>query len=169
MSSNWESLENQKLNQATAAEIQVRPGGFWIRFVAAIIDSVIVGVGSLFLVIPIGVLIGVVGASDAAGSGLVVASLQLLSNLFGLVIAFFYAGYFYSQHGATPGKKILNLQLVHSETGVNPSFLVGGFRDTIGKLLSTIILMIGYLIAAFRSDKKALHDILFSTQVIRKS
>ena len=40
-----------------------------------------------------------------------------------------------------------------------------GLRETVGKFVSAIVLLIGYLMAAFRQDKRALHDFLFSSQV----
>ena len=41
--------------------------------------------------------------------------------------------------------------------------------ETVGKFLSALILMIGFIMAGFRQDKRALHDLLFRTQVLRRS
>jgi uncharacterized RDD family membrane protein YckC len=77
-----------------------------------------------------------------------------------------YAGYFYSKEGATPGKKAMGLTLVTS-TG-NVTFFQGALRDTVGKWISGIILMIGFLMALFREDGRALHDLMFNTRVVSK-
>lgn len=68
---------------------------------------------------------------------------------------------------ATPGKLIFNLQVVNNKNE-KLSFVTGGLRDSFGKSLSGLILGIGYLMGLIRSDKKALHDIIFKTTVIER-
>jgi len=82
-----------------------------------------------------------------------------------LLIDGIYAGYFYSKDGATPGKKAMGLKLVTSSGKIN--FFQGALRDTVGKWISGLILMIGYLMALFREDGRALHDLMFDTKVIK--
>lgn len=81
---------------------------------------------------------------------------------------FVYAGYFYSAHSATPGKMIFNLQVVR-DSGTKLNFMEAGFRDGVGKLISGLILGIGYLMAFFRADKRTLHDLIFKTKVVVKT
>ncbi len=89
-------------------------------------------------------------------------------RLAGVLGHFFYGAFFYSQYGKTPGKMLLDIQVTNVDTGLKPSFLVGGFRDTLGRFLDMLTLGIGYLIAFFRADKRALHDLLFNTIVIQE-
>lgn len=77
-----------------------------------------------------------------------------------------YAGYFYSKDGATPGKKAMGLEVITSEGKLN--FFQGALRDTVGKWISSIILMIGYIMAMFREDGRALHDLMLDTKVIKR-
>lgn len=83
-----------------------------------------------------------------------------------LLIDGLYAGYFYSQDGATPGKKALGLRVVSSQDKMN--FFQGALRDTVGKWVSGLLLMIGYIMILFREDGRGLHDLMFDTQVVKK-
>lgn len=83
-----------------------------------------------------------------------------------LLVDGIYAGYFYSKAGATPGKKAMGIVVISSAEQVN--FFQGALRDTVGKWISGIILMIGYLMALFRADGRALHDLMFDTRVVEK-
>ena len=145
---------------------QQTPGPVGRRFVAGIIDGVICGVLTFPLSFVTGLLIGFLGVtSNGEPNSMTTISLQLGSNVVNLIAAFFYYGWFYSNKGATPGKLLMKLRVSHSEMGTNLSYGRAFLRETVGKFLSAIILMIGYLMAVFRDDKRALHDLLFSTQV----
>jgi uncharacterized RDD family membrane protein YckC len=80
---------------------------------------------------------------------------------------FLYSGYFYSSHLATPGKMIFGIQVI-KDSGAKLEFLEAGLRDSVGKFVSSVILGIGYLMAFFRSDRRALHDLMFKTRVVEK-
>lgn len=85
-----------------------------------------------------------------------------------ILTEFIYAGYFYSIHSATPGKIVFDLQVVKvSEEKL--SFVEAGLRDIFGKMISGLILCIGYLMPFFRQDRRALHDLIFKTKVITKT
>lgn len=127
--------------------ISEKPAPIGSRFFAAVIDRII-------LVI-IGFLLNLLIRFDG-GFALPIATSLLVDGI--------YAGYFYSKNGATPGKKAMGLKLVTSERKVN--FIQGALRDTIGKWVSSIILMIGYIMALFREDGRALHDLMFDTKVV---
>ncbi|MBC7530006.1 MAG: RDD family protein [Oligoflexus sp.] len=137
---------------------KIEPAGFGIRFLANIIDGIILGVMTL----PISLVFG--RFQNKAHPSI---KLTILSNLILLILAGFYYAYFYSKKGASPGKSMLNLRVVDFNTGTNPSFQTAFIRDTIGKLLSAVVLMGGYVIVLFRSDKRAMHDLISDTQVIR--
>lgn len=70
------------------------------------------------------------------------------------------------KYGATFGKMIIRAKIARndgSELGYGFAFL-----RFIGKILSELACYIGYLLAGFRQDRRALHDILVGTQVIYK-
>ena len=78
-----------------------------------------------------------------------------------------YYGFFYSQRGASPGKLAMGLQVVDARTGRFLTPWISIFRETIGTMLSWAIFSIGYLMAAFRYDRRAFHDLLFESVVVR--
>jgi len=88
--------------------------------------------------------------------------------LFYFVLPFVYYGWFYAEKGATPGKLLMGLKVSHSRTGAPLTYLRAWCREVPGKGLSLLILGIGYLIAATRPDKRALHDLLCDTEVLEK-
>lgn len=120
------------------------------RTAAFILDRLIINVAA-----------SVLSAQIAQGAWETIVSAQL-------VMEFLYAGYFYSERQATPGKMALGLVVV-SGSGAKLSFLQAGLRDSLGKLLSVSILGIGYFIAFFRRDKRALHDLIFDTHVLEQT
>jgi uncharacterized RDD family membrane protein YckC len=124
----------------------VEYAGFWIRFAAVLIDG-------LILIIP-NLILTAIAAGDLA-TGWV---LQFLLN------AAYVVG-FWSAKGATPGKMILNLEITRvdgSEIGAGTAI-----ARYFGYFLSSITLGIGYLMIAFSSDKRGLHDRVADTIVIR--
>lgn len=78
-----------------------------------------------------------------------------------------YYGFFYSQRGASPGKLAMGLQVIDARTGRFLTPWVSIFRETIGTMLSWAIVSIGYLMAAIRYDRRAFHDLLFESVVVR--
>jgi uncharacterized RDD family membrane protein YckC len=150
-----------QLNLSSVPTQTSRPGGFWIRFAATVIDGLIIGVVCLPLKLVFEIGAGVAG--DGALK-LVIAGLGMVLQY---VIMFFYYGWFYSNKGASPGKLLMGLKVLDSETGAHLSYWRAFFRETIGKIISGITLCIGFIMAGVRDDKKALHDMMFNTQVIR--
>ena len=140
------------------------------RFIAMIIDGVIVGVGTTIIGFVIGLIGGViVGALSAATGSDGLAALgtiliNLLASLISMAICFGYEGYFLSTSGATIGKKVMGLRVLHA--GQNPTFLRGGCRY-LAKGISFFICMIGYIMACFTQDNKALHDMICDTIVVK--
>lgn len=129
-------------------------GGFWIRSLALAVDSTV-----LFLVtIVVAVLLSFLGEGAAMIGGLVCVLLQLL--YWPLMHA--------SARQATIGKQMLGLKVTHAETGERISILRALARDVVGKIISSLVLGIGYLIAAFTARKQGLHDYVAATVVVRE-
>lgn len=132
---------------------------FGQRLVAAIIDNVLLRV----LGTVVGVAIGALGAASEADESVVMG----IAIVIGIVLQWlYYALQESSEAQATVGKKLLGLVVV-SLTGERISFGQATGRY-FGKLLSTIILLIGYLMQPFTEKKQALHDLLAGTLVIKK-
>ena len=142
----------------------VRYGGFWIRFVAAIIDGVIVQA----VVMPLSFLVG--GATGFAGamSGIQTTGLQIMGGAFGFVIgvagSWLYEALMESSaRQATLGKMIFQMK-VTDLFGNRITFSRATGRY-FAKWLSGLTLFIGYIIAGFTERKQALHDMVAGTLV----
>lgn len=94
-----------------------------------------------------------------------VMALNLIS---GLILTFLYVGYFYKHRGATLGKSILNLKVVRLPYAEAPNYKTAFMRDLFGKFISVFAFFIGYLMVFFRKDRRALHDLIADTVVLRR-
>jgi len=144
------------------------PAGFWIRFVAAIIDWVIVFIAQTIVLLPFPEYHASFNPETAALNQISIPFLLLSLAISWVVVPLGYYGWFYKNKGGTPGKLLLGLRVLKSDTGTNLSYLTTWLREIPGKFLSAIILCIGFILAGLRSDKKALHDLMMGTQVVRK-
>ena len=146
----------------------VIPGGFWRRVGAAMIDSATYSVLQFPFTFLYGFVLGVSGVLNGADSQhntTMPVLLAIGSYIISFAVAFFYYGWFYKNKGATPCKMLMRLRVARADTGTNLTYWRTFFRETIGKILSSLVLFIGFLLVAFRQDKRGLHDLLFNTQV----
>lgn len=142
--------------------------GFWIRFVAIIIDGVILGIVNWIIRLPLMAIIGAgsIGAASS-GSGVGVGAILAASGLLLLIsfaVGIAYEVYFLSTRGATPGKMVLGLKVIRADGG--PISVGLAFGRYLGRLLSGFTLLIGFIMAGFDSEKRALHDRICDTRVI---
>lgn len=154
------------LSASLPAAIAVRYGGFWMRFVAFVIDAILVHLVILPLTALLGALIGVAGTAvrmPGVGvhvvSGVAGVALLLLANWI------YEAAFESSARQATVGKMALGLKVTDLE-GQRISFARATGRH-FAKLVSSMILFIGYIMAGFSERKQALHDLIAGTLVMR--
>lgn len=143
--------------------------GFWIRFAAKIVDQIILSVVNFVLFMAIGIVVGVMAGASHQGRGqLDAASIIMVVAVYAFSIFFpaIYSGYFLSRHGATPGKMACGVRVIRSEG--DPLTFWRGFGRTFAEMLSGLILAIGYIMAAFDGQKRALHDHICDTRVVYK-
>ncbi len=138
-------------------------GGFWIRFVAYLIDSIVLGVGGSIVGGILGALIGFAMASGVASEEAgVVAS--VVSALVSIVVNWLYYAFLESsQWQATLGKKVLGL-VVTDMDGRRISFGRATGRY-FAKFISSLILGFGYFMAGWTQRKQGLHDMIAGTLV----
>ncbi len=137
--------------------------GFWLRFVAAIIDSLIL--------LPLAIVSVVFNfANNAATDNNVKIGIALGSMFYSLCCVVVQWLYFALQESsraqATVGKRLMSIQ-VTDRAGNR----IGFGRATgryFGKILSALILYIGFMMAGWTQRKQALHDMLADTLVVRK-
>lgn len=149
-----------------AATIRTAYAGFWLRFVAWIIDSLILSAAFLIILVPLAPLL--FRHRPFVGPMLMPATMALLFwfyafNLLGVWL--YFALFESSTWQATPGKRVLGL-FVTDMQGRQISFGRATVRF-FGKLLSSAVLFIGYFMAGFTAQKQALHDMLADCLVLR--
>ena len=140
----------------------VRYGGFWMRGLALLLDGLIFGA----ICIPLYLIVGFGGGVFRVftpGEAPPLAPL-LLMEVLSIALAVVYQVWFVTKKGGTPGKLALGLRVVTPDG----KYLTTG--RALGRyfayFLDSFTLCIGYLIAAFDSEKRALHDHVCNTRVI---
>jgi len=133
--------------------------GFWKRFAAFFIDSIIINTVIFFAAVVFGILYGLV-FQTAKG-------VEVLGGLLGFAIYWLYFALFESsQAQATPGKMLLGIKVTDAnENRVSFARASGRF---FAKFISSMFLCAGYVITAFTQKKQALHDILADCLVMEK-
>jgi len=126
--------------------------GFWIRFLAYLVDSFIVTVGFVGIMALLGLM------------GLELAGAEIIFLVLGIL---YWALMQSSKQQATLGKALCGLK-VGGPNGERISAARALGREA-AKIISSLTLLIGFVIAAFTRNKQALHDFVASTYVVRAS
>ena len=141
--------------------------GFWLRFGAAFIDGLIIGIPVFGIGILVVVGLGLHEEFDNQNSP-VPALLDLGFRLVYFLIAWIYSAVQESgPHMATFGKRACGI-VVTDLNGQRISFGRASGRF-FGEILSGITWYIGYIMAGFTEKSQALHDMVAGTLVVRKS
>jgi len=157
----FKEIRPVSLNLAPPSLHNVHYAGFWVRVVASIIDGVIMK-GSIFI------LAFFFGAPLLMSPSISIHSLssQIFSGGFSFIAMVLYETLCVGKWGATPGKMFLRLKIVNQDG--TPVDYLKSFARHFAKYLSGMILLIGYIMVAFDSEKKGLHDYICGTRVITK-
>jgi len=145
-------------NPTDAITTTDKPAEFLFRLFAHFIDAAIIGVPGNGLIAIIRSSLGELDTEKAKALIIVSGAMPFL-----LMIPYF--GYCYSQKGTTLGKMILGLRVQRYPSGGNLTFIKAALREVIGKSVSLLTLGIGYLMIFFQPEKRALHDLMFESQV----
>lgn len=134
--------------------------GFWLRAAAFLLDSLLL---ALVYAAVEAVLVAVFGVFMHLHDWLPL----VFFGTSGLLLTWcWYAAFESSPWQATPGKKLLRLQVTTLQGG-RVSFWRALGRQA-GKVVSKFLFGLGYLFAAFTRRKQALHDMFASTLVVRR-
>jgi uncharacterized RDD family membrane protein YckC len=137
---------------AASAAVTGAKAGFWIRVVAFIIDSILVGV--------INAIIAAILSSNTTGR-------TGIQTLLGII----YFSYFWSASspwpGQTVGDKLLNLRVIRTDG--SDLTIVQAFIRYIGLFISFIVIFIGVIWVAFDPNKQGWHDKIAGTYVVKTS
>lgn len=148
-----------------------RYGGFWIRFVAKFIDSLIVGIPVMILYLVGAFALGFNAFTPQAGPpdmSALLASLgfQLGVQAIGVALGGLYNVFFIVKYAATPGKMAVGLRVIMADGG---RVLVGrAIGRYFAEMVSGLACYIGYIIAGFDDQKRSLHDHMCNTRVVYK-
>ncbi|MCP9486838.1 MAG: RDD family protein [Gaiellaceae bacterium MAG52_C11] len=122
--------------------------GFWRRFVASLVDGIVIGVVQVILLAFL---------SDNAATAVVI--------LIGLAYYTYFEG---SASGQTPGKKALGIRVLSLEDG-GPIGYGRAFIRYIGRIVSTIPLLLGYFWMIWDKEKQTWHDKFAGSVVVPES
>ena len=147
----------QKVKEGKSTTGAMIFGGFWLRFGAKFLDGIITGIFNMGVTFAAGFML----QGDTANPAMF---LFLIFAPFAITVA--YATFFVGRFQATPGKMAAGLIIV-SPDGNRISYL-RAFCRHLAEIISSIILLIGYIMAAFDKEKRTLHDRICSTRVIKK-
>ena len=130
---------NEKMKVGMTYEL----GDVGARFVALIVDNIIVGIvaGILF------------GAGGEAGGGI------------GFVLGLVYYWYFWTrQNGQTPGKMMMKLRVIKADGSELSD--VDALIRAVGYYISGMFICLGYIWALFDDENRTWHDMLAGTRVV---
>jgi uncharacterized RDD family membrane protein YckC len=162
-------------------QTQVTPttyGSFGARFVAMIIDYIIIGILQAVVITPILAVVGLGVASqadnldnlsEAEAIGLVGSIMAGVASTMLIVYAIsilYFAIMESSKSQASVGKMALGLKV----TDMNGERIPFGkaLLRSVGKIISGMIIYIGFIMAAFTEKKQGLHDLIANTLVLKK-
>jgi uncharacterized RDD family membrane protein YckC len=146
-----EPTENQVVETTDLKTEDLKFAGFWIRFAALLLDGIVL-YGVFFL-------LRLVLNVDLMRPPANVTFIEY-------IIMFTYYVSLTVLYGQTLGKMALGIQVVRQDGSPNTwGYII--LREVIGKFVSTVILLIGYIMAGFDSKKRGLHDRIGSTYVVK--
>jgi len=173
------SLSNSELN--VIREVlppRLNYAGFWVRVLAKCVDSFILSVIVMIV-------------SDAMGIRPDFPSMHSLAEVFrflnqmsaeqlnqyleqmrgvgrvALIVGLAYNWFFLRRFSATPGKLLLGIKVVRSDgSRLSHGRIVARY---FAEMLNQFIMFVGYLTAAFDREKRAMHDFICDTRVVKKA
>jgi uncharacterized RDD family membrane protein YckC len=153
--------------------------GFWKRFGAAIIDIIILGIVNFVALTPILGMMGLAMPGSiwstmmSGGTPDPEAIMAAAASMFGVgwvvttaVDILYHSFLESSKFQGSVGKMALGI-IVTDTAGAKLDFGKAAIRNA-GKIISGMILFIGYIMAGFTEKKQALHDMIASTLVVNK-
>jgi uncharacterized RDD family membrane protein YckC len=149
----------QKLKEGVAVHGLLNYAGFGIRFGAKFLDGII-------LAVPVYTVVFAIRASQPSAQPS--AARMIISQLIAISFGVSYYTFFVGKFGATPGKMAAKLLIVNPD-GSKVSYAKALARYFAAEYISgCFTLCIGYLMVLWDDERRALHDRICSTRVIRK-
>lgn len=149
----------QRIKEGVAVAGSYEYAGFWIRFAAKFIDGIVINIG-------VNILGFFVGMAFSGGEMRDPMSVFLTLVVLAAVLRGAYEIFFVGKFGATPGKMACKLEVIRPDG--SPMTYGRATGRYFAEWLSELTLGIGYLMAASDEEKRALHDRVADTRVVRK-
>ncbi len=159
----------------TPEKKEVQYAGFWLRFVAYLIDDLILGFVGFLVALPFigGIVFSAIGIGESPDldERTFLGIAGIIGSVFGLILVIVALGWLYyalmesSKTQATLGKMALSLKVTDMDG--NPISFARATGRYFGKIISGLILNIGYILAGLTEKKQALHDIMAGCLVVR--
>lgn len=143
--------------------------GFWLRFLAMIVDAIIFAPVIIIVALVTALLVPGIAPHRIDRPAIVAF---IVAGYAGLAVAAAVGTWLYftlmesSRYQATLGKMVLGLQV--TDLDGNRITLARANGRYFGKVLSKMILYLGFIMAAFTDKKQALHDVIAGCLVVRK-
>lgn len=168
--SETERTDKTQINQEASEKRSVVYAGFWIRFLAAIIDGIILGIIGGTIQAVFGGLVGVTFVAappqDPTTSAGLFAGLMGTAVILSIAVQIAYYVGLTGAYGATVGKMVLGLKVVDTN-GQKIGFGKAALREIVGKWISGLVFGLGYLWVAFDEKKQGWHDKIAGTYVVK--
>jgi len=161
--------------QTVRAAARAEYGGFWLRFLAYLIDGAVITIGAFVIAIPmvfltgLGTLLSQIHPEEDlndAGFWLIMGVVFLFATVSLVVTWLYHALMESSEWQATVGKKALNL-VVTDMAGRRVSFWRATGRH-FAKIVSNMIYPFGHIMAGFTAQKQALHDMIAGCLILHR-
>lgn len=157
-------LGRNRVNKTEVPPSEIKYAGFWIRFLAGIIDySVLYG---LVFAIGLILIIMVIVFEQIFAVEFGAKNIDYLGGSIGLLACVFYFAFLLSSSWqATLGMMVVGIKIVGYD--YKTISFAKAFNWAISTILSNLTLFIGYFMIGFTKRKQGLHDLMASTYVIK--
>ncbi|HXC97807.1 MAG TPA: RDD family protein [Verrucomicrobiae bacterium] len=154
----------QKMREGVNVRVEGRLNyaGFWVRFAAVFLDGLILKAVNMAILLAFG--FGFAAALGGSRMSSQVSPLYFALLGVQILIAVLYEVIMIGKYGATLGKMACKIRVVTPD-GAPVSYGTAVARY-FSKIVSSLICAIGYIMAGFDDEKRALHDRMCSTRVI---
>jgi uncharacterized RDD family membrane protein YckC len=158
----------QRIREGVQPAPALRYAGFWVRLFATFVDSIAVAFICLVAMIPFSLVVqgAMRGRAEPSESVVLVVGLTFFMMFMMFAIPTLYESLLTGRYGATWGKMLCGLRVVRPD-GARITY-GRSFVRYFAKCISYLTFYIGFIIAAFDGQKRALHDHICSTRVVRK-
>lgn len=144
--------------KTSPTSINVNFAGVGRRWVAAMVDSLIIIVVNWLVSFMVGLVLIFAGQEIAVWNSVI--------GIFTVIVNYLYYIWMIGKWGQTLGKKLLKIKVVDIY-GKAPGYKRAFIREVVGKFVSAIVLLLGYFWAIWDKKKQTWHDKLAQTAVVR--